>query len=183
MKLSTKGKFYATKCHVATKHKYDGQSYEIHLKMVQDVGNDYIGLLPPDEMERERVFAAIWAHDLIEDCRQTYNDVKEVLGRSVADIVFACTNEKGKTRKDRANDKFYSELNQIPFANFVKICDRIANMRYSLAKRSSMALMYVKENEYFQNRMWCHAYSKMFDEMNNLVMAIQEIIPASSPNQ
>lgn len=175
MKLSVKAMFWAIECHRKTNHLYDGKPYEVHLKMVQDVGNRFIHLLP--EKEIETVFAAIWAHDLIEDCRVTYNDVKKALGVTVANIVYACTNEKGRTRKERANDKFYSELQDVPYANFVKICDRIANMEYSYDTRSRMAIMYVEELMYFSDRMWCHNLAEMFSYMNNLANNICEIIP------
>jgi len=36
---------------------------------------------------------ATWGHDLIEDTRVSYNDVKEHLGQEAADIVYAKENE------------------------------------------------------------------------------------------
>ena len=51
-----------------------------------------------------------WSHDLIEDTRTSYNDVRNKLGVFVADIVYAVSNEKGKTRKERANDKYYEGI-------------------------------------------------------------------------
>ena len=108
MKASIKASFYAIKAHKEVNHKYDGQPYEVHLKMCSDIGGMFIKLIP--ESEIERVFAAIWLHDTIEDCRKTYNDIKKEFGSIVADIVYACTNEKGKTRKERV--KFFtSQMN------------------------------------------------------------------------
>ena len=75
----------------------------------------YIHLLPNNRVISE-VLAACWVHDVIEDCRETYNDVKNVLGERVADIAYALTNEKGKTRKERANDKYYEGIRNTPFA-------------------------------------------------------------------
>lgn len=168
MKLSIKGMFYAKECHRNTNHLYNGHPYEVHLKMVNDVGLRFQHLLPQKEMVIETVFAAIWAHDVIEDCRQTYNDVKLALGSEVADIVYALTNEKGKSRKERANDKYYTGINETPYANFVKLCDRIANFEYSLDTKSKMAEMYAKEMEQFSNRLWCSNLKEMFDYLGTL---------------
>jgi len=57
---------------------------------------------------------ACWGHDLIEDCRVSYNDVKDALGQEAADIIYAVTNEKGKNRKERANDKYYEGIRNTP---------------------------------------------------------------------
>ena len=43
---------------------------------------------------------ACWGHDLIEDTRVSYNDVKGQLGEEAADIIYALTNEKVKTVKN-----------------------------------------------------------------------------------
>ena len=94
--LVSKAREYATLQHFKTNHKYDGQPYDVHLQMVYDFACKYVHLLPDNKTISE-VLAACWVHDVIEDCRQTYNDVKNVLGERVADIAYALTNEKGKT--------------------------------------------------------------------------------------
>ncbi len=138
---------YAVKCHSDTNHLYDGKSYSHHLSMVVGIANDFIHLVP--EKERENVLMACWCHDLIEDCRETYNDVKKATNGKVADIVYAVTNEKGRTRSDRANHKYYEGIKNVPHADFVKICDRIANYEYSKNSGSSMYEKYTKEMEHF----------------------------------
>jgi (p)ppGpp synthase/HD superfamily hydrolase len=62
----------------------------------------FVHLLPDDKTISE-VLAAVWTHDVIEDCRQSYSDVKKALGESVAEIVYALTNEKGKNTKKTNN--------------------------------------------------------------------------------
>lgn len=66
-----------------------------------------------------------------------------------AEIVYALTNEKGRNRSERANDKYYSDIRETPFAPFVKMCDRFANMSYSSMKNSRMIDVYKKELEHF----------------------------------
>ncbi len=102
-----------------------------------------------DPGQQELIRAGCWLHDVIEDCRLTYNDVKAEMGMEVSEIAYALTNEKGRNRRERANDKYYEEIRSTPLAAFVKLCDRIANVRYSSQTRSRMINAYMKENENF----------------------------------
>ena len=108
-----KAKEYAIDCHSKTGHLYDGKPYETHLQMVFNTAKKFIHLIPDEH--QENVLAGCWVHDVIEDCRQTYNDVKNVTNVEVAELAYALTNEKGKTRKERANDKYYEGIRQTPY--------------------------------------------------------------------
>jgi (p)ppGpp synthase/HD superfamily hydrolase len=143
--------------------------------MVVQAAHDFIKLIPDandgEETFRNYIILAAWGHDAIEDTRVSYNDVKEVLGLTAADIVYACTNEKGKNRKERANDKYYEGIRNTPGAVFVKLCDRIANVQYSKMTKSRMFEMYKKENENFINSLGGHpqhSLHPMFDYLINL---------------
>ena len=140
---------WSCKAHDDTNHLYDGRHYGHHLAMVVTCARKFIHLIP--EKDQQTVLAACWAHDTIEDARQTYNDVKTTLGKDVAEIVYAVTNEKGKNRKERANSKYYEGIRNTPGASFVKLCDRIANMEYSKSTGSSMYDKYKKEMGDFVN--------------------------------
>lgn len=151
--------------HSSTNHMYDTYlPYEFHLRMVNHVGQKFKHLL--DETKdyytgdpivnptiqvslASACMVATWGHDLIEDTRVSYNDVKQNLGQEAADIIYALTNEKGKNRKERANDKYYEGIRNTPGAVFVKLCDRIANVQYSKMTGSRMFEMYKKENNHF----------------------------------
>ena len=151
--------------HNETNHMYDTYlPYEFHLRMVNHVGHKFKHLLdgtkeyytgdqiinPIQQVSLlDACLTATWGHDLIEDCRVSYNDVKDALGQEAADIVYAVTNEKGKNRKERANDKYYEGIRRTPGAVFVKLCDRIANVQYSKMTGSRMYEMYKKENRNF----------------------------------
>ena len=47
------------------------------------------------------------------------------------EIVYALTNDKGRTREERAGEKYYQGIRVTPYAPFVKLCDRLANVTYS----------------------------------------------------
>jgi len=157
-------KNYAITCHNGTNHKYDGKPYETHLNHVVEIATKFLHLIPHNQ--QENILAACWCHDVIEDCRQTYNDVKSHTNVEIAEIVFALTNEKGKTRKDRANDKYYEGIRNTPYATFVKVCDRIANYEYSI--RGRMRDAYDKEMQRFVSRMYDSQYREMFEYLNEL---------------
>jgi (p)ppGpp synthase/HD superfamily hydrolase len=176
--------------HHNTNHFYDTYlPYEFHLRMVHQVAQDFKHLLDDtkdyftDELYRgpnqdqvtlrNACLIATWGHDLIEDCRVSYNDVKQHLGQEAADIIYAVSNEKGKTRAERANDKYYEGIRNTSGAVFVKLCDRIANVQYSKMTKSRMFEMYKKENEWFMVKMGydyyeSHPYYPMFNYLNNL---------------
>lgn len=159
---------YAIKCHKETNHLYDGKPYSFHLQMVVDLGFQYLHHIP--EADLDNVLAACWTHDVIEDCRQTYNDVLKATNKTVAEITYALTNEKGKNRKERANDRYYEGLRACLFADYVKICDRLANVKYSVNNGSPMAELYLKE--YYDFRWLVDLkikYADMWAEMESLL--------------
>ena len=161
--------------HVKTNHQYDTYlPYEFHLRMVAQAVEDFSSLL--DEKLKYECRLAAFGHDLIEDTRTSYNDIKEVLGVEVAEIIYAVSNEKGKNRKERANGKYYEGIRNIPGAVFVKLCDRIANVQYSKMTRSRMFEMYKKENDDFMKHLGyvgqSHIYKPMFDYLKSLFSTI-----------
>jgi len=140
--------------HRKTNHFYDLYlPYEFHLRMVVQVANDFMSVLTLNDESGEGLILAAWGHDLIEDTRTSYNDVRNVLGEKAADIIYALTNEKGKTRGERANDKYYEGIRNTGGAVFVKLCDRIANVQYSKMTKSKMFEVYRAENESFAERL------------------------------
>ncbi len=84
------------------------------------------------------VFGAFY-HDSIEDARLSYNDLmrtaqlvmKQEQALMAVEIVYALTNDKGRTRAERAGEKYYKGIRETPYAPFVKLCDRLANITYS----------------------------------------------------
>jgi (p)ppGpp synthase/HD superfamily hydrolase len=180
--------------HKNTNHWYDQYlPYQFHLRMVHQVAIDFQHLLdntkdyftgeeyrgPRQEQVtlRESCLIATFGHDLIEDCRVSYNDVKQHLGQEAADIIYAVTNDKGKNRKERAGEKYYEGIRNTPGAVFVKLCDRIANVQYSKMTKSRMFEMYKGENLKFTKSLGLrgdgveypgHEYYPMYEYLMNL---------------
>ena len=117
----------------------DNLPYGFHLDMVAEGVRDYGHLVCASEADVLPLFFGAYFHDCIEDARQSYHDV---LGRAkklfdddhalmAAEIVYALTNDKGRTRAERAGERYYEGIRTTPYAPFVKLCDRLANVTYS----------------------------------------------------
>lgn len=165
--LEEHAKNFSVNCHMATNHFYDGLPYEFHLNMVVETARKFIIHIP--QQNQSIVLASCWAHDLLEDTRLTYQDIEEELGAEIAEIVFALTSEKGKTRKDKANEKYYKGIQDTKYADFVKICDRIANVEYSKNQKNHMFEIYKKEFEEFEFWLYSNEYHDMFEYLYNLL--------------
>lgn len=140
-----KSMMLAFKTHHGVRQRYGKKyPYFYHLRMVYQFVFQFNYLLP-DYEDKYAVFLAALFHDVIEDCRMTYNDVVELLGKKVADIVFACTELRGRNRKERHGPEFIEGLKNSRLGTFTKMCDICANMTMGVREKSSMLDTYIKE--------------------------------------
>ena len=153
----------AHQIHESVNQFYDGDKpYGYHLDMVAKEVYAYGHLVLVGEEDLLPLFMGAWFHDSIEDARVSYNDVKKIalkLGLTeeqafmASEIVYALTNEKGRNRKERAGKRYYEGIRNTPYAPFVKMCDRMANIRYSCGcynmRNLRMAKVYEDEMPYF----------------------------------
>lgn len=140
----------AKEWHRATNHLYDGKDYfDAHLEPVAVISKKFLSIIP--FVFWEIVQCGAYLHDSVEDARKSYNDVKKVFGFHIAEIVFALTNDKGRTRHERAGWRYYFGIRKVKFARYDKLCDRIQNVIYSKTNKSSMFNVYRAENNYFVN--------------------------------
>ena len=126
--------------HAHVNQMYDKQHpYGFHLDMVAEGVKKYGHIVCDNEEDVIPLFFGAFYHDSIEDARLTYNDVMRTAKRWMTDqqallateMVYALTNEKGRTRAERANDKYYQGIRETPYAPFLKLADRLANITYS----------------------------------------------------
>jgi len=161
---------YAIKAHAETNHFYDKYlPYDFHLRMVVRNGEKFIHLVSNDN--QESVINGCWCHDLIEDTRQSYNDVLENTSYETAEIVRVCTNlTRGRNRAERMPDWIYKDIKETPNALFVKLCDRIANCQYSRMTGSSMFTKYQKEHAHFKEMLYTKGYLQvMWDYLEEVL--------------
>lgn len=67
-------------------------------------------------------------HDILEDCGFSYKDICKIFGVEIAEMVYLCQDNKGRTRAERKSDVLYTELKTNPRAVIIKLADRIANV-------------------------------------------------------
>ncbi len=134
-------------------HKQYGNDnpYSIHLIMVLMFVQQFIELI--DESNVESVIIAAWLHDVMEDNGISYNEVKNLFGEEVAEIVGCVTNEWGRNRHEKAL-KTYPKTASNRLAVFVKLADRLANSTYSKLNKSSMFEKYSKEFPLFEQQLY-----------------------------
>lgn len=135
--------------HASVNQAYDRiRPYGFHLDMVVNWVRKYIGEVCENEQDVLPIYFAAFYHDSIEDARLTYNDVMKIAEALMekeqaflaTEIVYALTNEKGRNRAERANEKYYEGIRATPYASFVKLADRLANTAYAFSKGTADSL-------------------------------------------
>lgn len=166
---------FAVTAHQNVNETYDGAPYSLHLAMAAHYGDVFSHLLPAEK--RDSVLAAVWLHDTIEDCRLTYNDIKAAFGEQIAEWVYAVTNNRGRSRSERADDDYYQGIVATPYAAFIKLCDRLANALYSATMGDKrMVEVYRKELDEFLGKLSGARetdYSSMHTALRSILSEIQ----------
>jgi hypothetical protein len=175
-------------------HKDVNQTYDkihpygLHLDMVADSMYKYGHEVCCNEEDVLPLFFAAFYHDSIEDARLTYNDVtkiaKEYMNDSqaymAAEIVYALTNDKGRTRAERAGEKYYQGIRETPYAPFTKLADRLANITYSSKGKNEenqhMKSVYRKELPHFMEAITTNNEDLRFALPQQMIDEIEKLI-------
>lgn len=175
--------------HASVNQTYDGtQPYGVHLDMVVDAVYKYGHSVCADQADVLPLFFGAYFHDSMEDARQSYNDVTKTAMRfmndhqayTAAEIVYALTNEKGRTREERAGEKYYQGIRETPYAPFVKLADRLANITYSFARggqtNTRMQGVYMTELPHFLTSIDAHQEDQRFSLPEMMVEEVKSIV-------
>ena len=97
------------------------------------------------------------------------------------EIVYALTNEKGRNRAERANEKYYEGIRETPYAPFVKLADRLANTSYAFSKGTAdslrMSKVYREELPGFLDALKVEGTDMRFRLPEAMVEELWEVIP------
>ena len=160
--------------------------YGYHLDMVAGEAIEFGHLVCVDENDVVPMLFGAYYHDSIEDARLTYNDVmkraKEFMDERQAllatEIVYALTNEKGRTRAERADERYYEGIRKTPYAPFMILCDRVANITFSCSGRDAdnlhMKEVYKKEVPHFLQAINPHSDDPRFSIPIEVVIQLSE---------
>lgn len=166
----------------------DTLPYGFHLDMVVESVRNYGHLVCVREEDVLPLFFGAYYHDSIEDARLTYNDVMREARHQMSieqaliatEIVYALTNDKGRTRAERAGEKYYKGIRETPYAPFVKLCDRLANITYSCTgegpKGTRMKEVYKSEMPHFLPAINPHSDDPRFGVPTEVILALAEIL-------
>ena len=176
--------------HARVNHAYDRiRPYGFHVDMVVNWVRKYIEEVCVSEQDILPIYFAAFYHDSIEDARLSYNDVmriaKELMNEEQAylatEIVYALTNEKGRNRAERANEKYFAGIREIPYAPFVKLADRLANTSYAFSKGTAdslrMSKVYREELPGFLEALKVEGTDVRFSLPEAMVEDLWEVIP------
>lgn len=194
---------YAFDKHKNVNQSYGELPYSVHLTETVNNIIKYFGISISPE-DKIILIASSYCHDLIEDTRTTYNDLiydlslikinthlsedYDVNIGKIADIVFDLTNEKGKNRSERENDKYFNAIANNNLAKIVKLSDRLANIEHSmLFYNLDKMICYYKEHENFINKLnfstilkedndFKNGVSKMLEVLNYNILTIKTIL-------
>jgi len=162
--------------------------YGFHLDMVVESVRKFGHLVCVREEDVLPLFFGAYFHDSIEDARLTYNDVRRLAETVMTmeqallatEIVYALTNDKGRNRAERAGEKYYQGIRETPYAPFVKLCDRLANITFSCtgegSKGSRMREVYKGEMPHFLPAINPHSDDPRLGVPVEMVEALAEIL-------
>jgi hypothetical protein len=175
--------------HQSVNQTYAGSlPYGFHLDMVVEGVRNYGYLVCVREEDVLPLLFGAYYHDSIEDARLTYNDVMRLARNEMTieqammatEIVYALTNDKGRTRAERAGENYYKGIRETPYAPFVKLCDRLANITYSCTgegnKGTRMKEVYKGEMPHFLPAINPHSDDPRFAVPVEVVEALAEIL-------
>lgn len=137
---------YAQKCYDNANCEYGGGNYYIHINLVGDVLKKYKHVFKSTD-DLYITSCAVPTHDLIEEAKQSFNNIKDVCGKDVAKITLLVTDVPAENRLMKhllTMGKTVGDHRAI----ILKMCDIYANASFSKKCGSSMYSKYVREYQY-----------------------------------
>ena len=160
--LTKRALAYATEKHKGQFRKFKGEPYIMHPKAVADM----VGCVIPDE----KVIAAAFLHDVLEDTDATRMELYELFGLEVTEMVDMLTNHKNpnlnrKQRKELQRKRLGGASFEV---KSIKLADRIHNLPSIITHDPGFAKLYVAES--------IQLLTYIGDGHADLVVALKKII-------
>ncbi len=162
--------------------------YGFHLDMVADNAIKFGHLVCVRDEDVVPMMFGAYYHDSIEDARLSYNDVMKISKKYMNDeqaymateIVYALTNDKGRNRAERAGEKYYAGIRETPYAPFIKLCDRVANISFTCSNIDSdnqrMKEVYKNEVPHFLSSISVNNDDPRFKIPTEIIEVLAEVL-------
>ncbi len=139
---------YATRLFVDK--TYGERPYVKHLMDVVENVEKYWEVCGLTPYEFEVAWKAAWLHDAVEDIEDvTFLTIEHLFGRDVSIAVLRLTDQPGRNRTERHHNTYpLTALHKV--ANFVKLCDRLANV----SEGGRLNKMYAREHQFFTDTLY-----------------------------
>ena len=137
---------FARQAHANANCTYDDKPYDVHLDMVEE-GIDYYETVFLQYVDYLIARKGASGHDLIEDAKLSFNNVKKASNKRVARVILAVTDVHEENRLLRHLFTMGKTVKDY-IAIIVKMADMRANGSYSKENGTSMYSTYVEEYNY-----------------------------------
>ena len=169
---------YAKRAYQEANCLYDGRDYfDSHVSDVIAIVKEHSGIFVYTNDYLVTLGGAA-THDLIEDAKQTFNNIKEVCGYDIAKITLAVTDVHAENRLMRHLLTMHKTVSDYR-AIILKMCDIYANASYSKKSRSSMYKKYITEYAYrkpiFIEALKWYKDKLQTEELNKLWKKLDEV--------
>lgn len=111
-------------------------------------------------------------HDTVEDTETSYDELVEVFGQKIADIVMEVSDDKNLPKQERKKLQITKMAKKSAEAKKVKLADKISNLE-AMSKSPPAGWAYDRKKEYFEwarsvinnGRGTCEILEKRFDDV------------------
>lgn len=132
--------YFARGAHLGQKH--GDRPYYTHPRNVAQIIKEWA--LDEERFDTPLLMCGAWLHDVIEDTPATYQDILQLFGREVAELVWAVTDELGRNRKER-KERTYPKIFATPESTLLKLADLYSNVTGAVRENTKQLQMYQKE--------------------------------------
>lgn len=135
--------------------KYGSLPYAVHLKMVAQNVMAY-GQETYSDVDLVSLASAAWLHDIVEDTPTSVGELEFFFDKRIATLVHLVSDPDGRHSRAEKKEEVYKKLQKAGdgSAVFLKLCDRIANIHFSLfTKNLKMLVRYRVEQVLFRKRL------------------------------
>jgi (p)ppGpp synthase/HD superfamily hydrolase len=160
---------FATRKHEGKVRKFNGEPYITHPIRVRDLVKEF--------SQDETLLCAALLHDTVEDTDTTNNELRNIFGWKIADMVYDLTNQKDLVAEFGKTEYIAQKMNHIPLESLlVKLADRLDNVSDLSSideDRKKWSAGYAKQTDYILE---CLNVERLNENHRELVRRIREKI-------